>query len=126
LDLLVAFVAGLAAGALVTGLTMRRTPEGRLALRPSRRQQRILAALPPNPDIPTIADLVREEAEALGVEEVAGGDGIALHVRLKVWKRDHDPDRCHGGRWVFRLRSGVAAADAGPDDVSLECEETVR
>jgi hypothetical protein len=125
LDLVVAFVAGLAVGALVTGLTMRRTADGRLALKPSRRQQRILASLPPDPPIPSIDDLVREEATALGVPDVAGGDGIALHVRLVVWKRDHDPERCSRGRWVFRIRTDVAPADAEPDDVSLECEEAV-
>ena len=125
MGLLVAFLAGLAVGALLTGLTMRRTPEGKIALRPSKRQQRILAVLPPDPPRPTIEDLVREEAEALGVPHIPGGAEIALHVRLKVWKRDHDPDGCHGGRWVFRIRAGVAPADAGADDVSLVCEETV-
>ena len=110
---------------LVTALTMRRTPEGRLALKPSKRQQRILATLPPDPHRPSIEDLVREEADSLGVPDVEGGAGIALHVRLKVWKRDHDPERCHGGRWVFRIRSEVAPAEAGPDDVTLECVEAV-
>lgn len=119
------FVAGIAAGVIVTMLTMRRTPEGRLALKPSKRQQRILASLPPDPYRPSIEDLVREEADALGVPDVEGGAGIALHVRLKVWKRDHDPDGCHDGRWVFRIRSGVEPAEAGPDDVTLECVEAV-
>lgn len=124
MDLLAAFVIGLAAGALLTGLTMRRTPQGKLGLRPSRRQLRILASLPPDPELPTIDDLVREEADALGLLDVPGPAGIALHVRLKVWKRDHDSAGCPGGSWAYAVREGVVPADAGVEDVTLVCAET--
>ncbi len=121
LDVVFAFLIGVAAGALVTGLTIRRSPTGGVALRPSKRQQKILATLPPDPVLPNIQDLVREEAEELGLLGIPGGAGVPIHIRLKVWKRDHESGECTSGSWAFRVRDGVPPAEAQVDDVTLTC-----
>ncbi len=54
----------------------------------SRRQRRVLEKLEPEPEIPTLMDLVREEIEVLGIEDVAGSEDLSLPVMLRVFKRD--------------------------------------
>jgi hypothetical protein len=121
LDVVIAFLIGLLGGAVLTTLTIRRSPSGGVVLRPSKRQQKILATLPPDPVLPSIQDLVLEEAQEIGLLELPGGAGVPVHVRLKVWKRDHDPAGCTSGSWTYRVRDGVSPADAGVDDVTLTC-----
>lgn len=69
-----------------------------------------------------IMDLVRQEVADTGIDHIAGGDGIDVTVRLRVWHRDEstrllvegNPDRLR-----FVLADGVDPAEADVDDVRL-------
>ncbi len=92
--------------------------------RPSRRQRKILETLEPSPDLPSIEELVIEEATETGVLDIPGAVGTPIHVRLKAWKRDHEREGpCDGGHWEFQVRAGVDPSQAAPEDVSLRCVE---
>jgi len=121
-DQVLVFLVGAVVGVLGAVAAMRRPGSGRRsASRPSKRQQEILALLPPDPVRPTIDDLVLEEAQGLGLLGIPGGEGIPLHIRLRVWRRDHDAAPCRSGTWAYQVRTGVAPSAATLEDVTLLC-----
>ena len=72
---------------------------------------------------PDILELVRQEAEDAGLDEIPGADEVDLTVRLRVWQRDEHvrsacPDR---SKLRFVLASGVSAEAATEDDLRLVC-----
>jgi len=73
----------------------------RRARKPTKRQREILATLDPDPTPPSIAELMREEAAATGVDRIPDA-GLPLHVRLRVWHRDRPGlDACTEDRLRF-------------------------
>jgi len=87
-----------------------------------KRQQRLLESMDPPPDIPTIEQLVAEEAAATGVNDIAGGDGLDVSLKLRVYWRDEVVRQgCRDGVLEFRVDPGVAPADAQTEDVRLVC-----
>ena len=88
----------------------------------SRRQRKILAQLSPDPEIPTLMDLVKAEVEDLGLEDVPGGGGIPPGVLLKVYRRDRAENCSHDGI-EYRLGEGITPDEATEEDVVLHCPE---
>ncbi len=88
----------------------------------SRRQRKILSQFEPDPEIPTLMDLVRAEIEELGIEEIPGGEGVGAAVLLKVYRRDRAADCTHDGI-AYRVAEGVDPGAAEGPDVVLICEE---
>lgn len=126
MDALIPLVIGLLVGFLfgwsVRSLTMHDEHVPRGGFRPNKRQRQILAALPPDPELPTIEDLVVDEAQELGVDTIGGADLVPLHVRLRVWKRDRPQlDDCPDDRLQFEIAGRVRAVDATAEDVRLTC-----
>jgi len=74
----------------------------------------------PDPEIPTIDDLINEELAETGVNDITGSEGLTDPVKLKVYHRDSaglngvPPDEL-----FFRLSYGIEAPDATVDDVRL-------
>jgi hypothetical protein len=68
-----------------------------------------------------IMDLVKEEAAETGVDEITGGEGVDLPVRLQVWHRDEAVrEACPDLSMLrFEVDVGVAAANAEADQVRL-------
>jgi len=88
------------------------------------RRERILATLEPAPEIPTIIDLMHEEARDTGVNEIAGGEGLEVPVKLKVWQRDGGPHtECPRQSLHFEIAAGVSPEQATVEDVRLHCRE---
>lgn len=123
-DAVIAFIVGLIVGWLAGRTRTRATDEdGKRSFRPTKRQRQILETLAPDPVLPSIDQLVAEEARELGVAQVPGADAVPMHVRLKTWKRDRDRiGPCEPDHLRFRLRDGVDPADATDADVRLEYE----
>jgi len=88
----------------------------------SRRQRKVLAQLSPDPEIPTLMDLVRAEIEDLGIEEIPGGDGVGPAVLLKVYRRDRAAT-CDHDDIEYRVVEGVDPDLAEEDDVVLYCAQ---
>ena len=86
----------------------------------SKRQKRILAKLEPEPQLPTLKELVRQEIADLGLEDVPGAAGLAGPVMLKVYRRDHD-ETCTHDTHEFLVAEGVNPADAQDNDVHFRC-----
>ncbi|MDJ0664176.1 MAG: hypothetical protein QNJ75_06420 [Acidimicrobiia bacterium] len=84
----------------------------------SRRQKKILAQFEPDPEIPTLMDMVRAEIEELGIEEIPGGEGVGGAVLLKVYRRDWK-DTWSQDDIEFRVAEGVDPGAAEEDDVVL-------
>lgn len=105
-------------------------PEYEAEPRPTRRlssKQRKLeklkefeASIPPRP---TIQELMYAEVRETGVDQIPGGDGLELPVRLKVWHRD-EPVRagCAEGGLRYVLSEGTDPASATEEDVMLVCD----
>jgi hypothetical protein len=90
----------------------------------SRRQRRILDTLEPPPAIPTLMDLVREEIQDLGINDIPGSEEISGPVLLKVYRRDAAVrEQCPHGTYGFVVAEGVAKNEAGDNDVRLFCPE---
>jgi hypothetical protein len=88
----------------------------------TKRQQQLMAQMAPSPEIPTIEELVAEEAVATGVNDIPGGDGLDVSLKLRVYWRDDVIRRgCADGRLQFRIDSGVSLDAADTDDVRLVC-----
>jgi hypothetical protein len=88
----------------------------------SKRQQQVLDSLSQPPDIPTIEELVAEEAAATGVNDIAGGNGLDVSLKLRVYWRDEVVRRgCEDGHLEFRVDEGIDFASAETDDVRLVC-----
>lgn len=74
-------------------------------------------------ELKTLEQLIAEEAEETGVNELPGGDGLATPVKLKVFHRDsaqHSDCRESGLR--FEIRSGADTDNATEYDVRLVCD----
>jgi len=71
---------------------------------------------------PDILQLVHEEIVELGIDKMDGADGIDPSVLLQVYRRD-EINCADGATKMFVLADEVDAGDAGPDTLSLVCEE---
>lgn len=88
----------------------------------SKRQQRIVATLEPDKEPPSIEDLVAAEAKDTGVNDIPGGDGLDVSLKLRVYWRDEIVRQgCTDGVLEFRIEAGVDPAAAETDDVRLVC-----
>lgn len=90
----------------------------------SRRQRRILSAMEPDPEIPTLMDLVREEIAELGIDNIPGHEGISGPVLLKVYRRDYRVrEQCPHDGYGYVVAEGVRRDEAMESDVWLHCEQ---
>jgi hypothetical protein len=88
----------------------------------SKRQQRIVASLEPAKEIPTIEQLVAEEAADTGVNEIPGGDGLDVSLKLRVYWRDEVVRQgCTDGHLEYRVDGDATPETAQTDDVRLVC-----
>jgi len=88
----------------------------------SKRQQQMVASFEPPKETPTIEELVAQEAADTGVNEIPGGDGLDVSLKLRVYWRDEVVRRgCTEGTIEFRLAEGVSPNQAETDDVRLVC-----
>jgi len=91
---------------------------------PSKRQQKIMAATSAHTATPkpTIEELVAAEAEATGVNEIDGGDGLDVSLKLRVFWRDEVVRKgCEDGHLEFRIDDGATVETAATEDVRLVC-----
>ena len=94
--------------------------------RMSKREKKLEEIRANEPDIviPSIDDLVREEIEETGVNQIAGGEELADPTKLKVYRRDiAGLEGCPRENLQFKLSYGISAADATEDNVRLVCNE---
>jgi hypothetical protein len=88
----------------------------------SKRQQRMVASFDPPKELPTIEELVAQEAADTGVNEIPGGSELDVSLKLRVYWRDEVVRRgCSDGTLEFRVAEGVTPEDAETDDVRLVC-----
>ena len=88
----------------------------------TKRQRQLVASMAPPPQMPTIEELVAEEAAATGVNDIAGGEGLDVSLKLRVYWRDEVVRRgCEDGNLEFRVDGGISAAAADINDVRLVC-----
>lgn len=88
----------------------------------TRRQQELMAKMAPPPEIPTIEELVAEEAAATGVNDIPGGEGLDVSLKLRVYWRDEVVrNGCEDGHLEYRIDPGIARDSADTDDVRLVC-----
>ncbi len=88
------------------------------------RREKILSTLEPDPEIPTIIDLMHEEARDTGVNEIPGGEDLEVPVKLKVWHRDGGSHtECPRQSLRFEITAGVEPGHATVEDVRLSCRE---
>jgi hypothetical protein len=117
------------AGVLLTRARSRAKSDGpesgvQVPASASRRQRRILESLEPDPRIPTLMDLVREEMAELGIEDIPGHEDISGPVLLKVYRRDEQVrQRCPHNGYGFVVTEGVRRDEATESDVWLYCAE---
>ena len=120
-------VALLVVGVVFGRMLMRRDAERKRVEHEGRkrrmtRRERILATLEPDPEIPTVIDLMHAEARDTGVNEFAGGDRLEVPVKLKVWHRDGGPHaECPRQGLRFEVADGVEPEHATVEDVRLGC-----
>lgn len=104
--------------------------EGEIAAKPkdpkprnlSKRQQRIISTLEPTNEAPSIEDLVAAEAAETGVNDIPGGDGLDVSLKLRVYWRDEVVrSGCEDGMLEFRIEDGIDPATAETEDVRLVC-----
>jgi len=100
---------------------MSNDPKPPVATR-TRRQQRIVETLEPAGSTPTIEELVAAEVAETGVNNIAGAEGLADSLKLRVWWRDEVVrNGCTDGHLEFRLDEGVAQQDAVTEDLRIVC-----
>ncbi len=86
------------------------------------RRDKLLATLEPDPEIPSVIDLMNEEARETGVNEIAGGDGLEVPLKLKVWHRDGAAhEDCPREALRYEIAAGLEPSQATVDDVTLRC-----
>lgn len=91
---------------------------------PKGKRERMMAKLEPLPEIPTVMDLVRQEVEETGVENIPGHEGLSGPVMLKVFKRDQAViERCTHDAYEFVIEQGVAPEDALEANVTIHCDQ---
>ena len=91
----------------------------------SKREKRLEQIRAPEPEYvaPSIDDLVAAEIAEAGLDDIAGGQGVAPTVKLKVYRRDAPHiERCPPESRRYVLEADVDPSDAGVDDVRLICE----
>ncbi|HSF87595.1 MAG TPA: hypothetical protein VLG28_18290 [Acidimicrobiia bacterium] len=124
MELALAFVLGGLCGWLLGRFVGNDRSDDPRTFRPNKRQRKILATLPPDPERPSIEALVQEEAQELGVDRIPGGETIPLGIRLKVWKRDHESaGPCDDQSWHFVVEPPPTGAPVTADQVRLECRQ---
>ena len=117
------------AGVLLTRARNHAKPEPpatapQLPASASKRQRRVLETLAPAPELPTLMDLVREEIEDLGIEEIPGHEGVSDAVLLKVYRRDLPSiESCEHETYEFVIAESVPADEATERDVRLVCPD---
>lgn len=88
----------------------------------SKRQQRIASTLEPATEMPSIEQLVAEEARDTGVNDIPGGERLDVSLKLRVYWRDEVVRQgCSDGVLEFRIDEGIDPAAAETDDVRLVC-----
>lgn len=116
---------GIAAGWML-GRWRRDDGDGpaRRAPKPTKRQRAFLATLDPAPERPTIEQLVAEELAEVGADRIPGAEGVAAHVRLRVYRRDGPAlTGCADELLRFVVTEGIDPARAVEEDVRLVCED---
>lgn len=87
-----------------------------------RGKKKILAEMEPVKPRPTIEQLVAEEAEATGVNDIPGADDLDVSLKLRVFWRDEVVRRgCDDGHLEFRIDDGVDIESIRTEDVRLVC-----
>ncbi len=125
----------LAAGVVLGWLLGRRTsqpprspgtPNGNTeGRRLTRKQQQIVAMLPPDPTPKTLEQLLAEEVEETGVDRITGAGGIPLPVRLKVYHRDRPGlGECDESHLRFTLTAHTDPSEATVETTHLVCDAT--
>lgn len=100
-------------------------PEVERPRRQTRRERKLEAwrTANPDPDLPTMFDLMIQEADELGVNDIPGGEGLEVPVKLKVWRRDEAVRTgCETGV-RFQILAGVDPQTATEDHVQLVCDD---
>ena len=94
--------------------------------RKSRRERKLekLREFDPLPEPKSMFEIMMEEAADLGVDEIAGGDGLETPVKLKVWRRDEAVRASCAGEIRYAISPGVEAPQATVDDVRLICVDS--
>ena len=130
-DIIIVFVALFASIGLAAFLLTRarnrikeETPETihKVPASASRRQRRLLEKMDPDPHLPTVMDMVREEINELGLEEIPGHEDLSAPVMLKVYRRDFR-EACPHDQWEYQVADGVTRDEAEDADVRLVCRE---
>ena len=70
----------------------------------------------------SIVDLVDAEVSDLGLRSIAGAEGVAPDVLLKVWSDTPDVHDCDRSQLRYEITSNIAPPDADVDDVRLVCD----
>ncbi len=89
--------------------------------RRSRRQRKLdkLREMDPLPEPRSMFDIMMEEAADLGVDDIPGGDGLEVPVKLKVCRRDARVRAECDGEVRYAVADGIDPALATVDDVRL-------
>jgi hypothetical protein len=96
-------------------------PEKKLSKREKKLAE--IRANDPDPVIPTFEELVAQEMEDTGVNDISGNEGLADPVKLKVYHRDiENLADCPREALHYRLSYGIEAETATVDDVRLVCD----
>lgn len=99
-------------------------PEKEVLQKASKRQRKVLEKLEPLPEIPSVMDLMRQEIEETGVENIPGHEGLQGPVMLKVFRRDHlVRERCTHDAYEFVVGEGIEPEAATEDQVVLFCSQ---
>jgi hypothetical protein len=124
MDVVLALIAGLVVGYLVGRNRRDRSGDPTPArFKPSKRQRKILATMPPDPQRPDVEELARIEVTELGADRVEGSSGISPTVLLPVWRRDiPGHETCATGDLRFLVAGGATPGEATVDDVRLTCD----
>lgn len=95
--------------------------------RQTRRERKLEAFRTANPDpvLPTMFDLMMEEAQELGVNDVPGGEALEVPVKLKVWRRDEAVRAACEAGLRFEILDGVSPEKATEGQVKLVCDGAV-
>lgn len=100
-------------------------PEVERPKRQSRRDRKLEAFRAANPDpvLPTMFDLMMEEAQELGVNDIPGGEDLEVPIKLKVWRRDEAKRTNCAGGVRFEIQPGIDPTSATEDHVRLVCAD---
>jgi hypothetical protein len=90
----------------------------------SKRERKLeeIRSAEPERVIPTIDDLVAQELDETGVNEITNHEGLADPVKLKVYHRDIGSHSDCDRETLSFLAYGIEAADATIEGVKLVCD----